>query len=84
MTLLPCTATCLPAAGSEEVRWMLRDERLQKMVAEVDAAPDRERVRGGWMAAGWVADSAIGHWQGHCHALHCRALPADVSHAGTG
>ncbi len=34
-----------PAAASEEVRWMLRDERLQKVVAEVDAAPDAERVR---------------------------------------
>ena len=26
---------------------MLRDERLQKVVADVDAAPDRERVGGG-------------------------------------
>lgn len=33
------------AGASEEVRWMLRDERLQKVIAEVDAAPDRERVR---------------------------------------
>jgi hypothetical protein len=24
---------------------MLRDERLQKVVAEIDGAPDRERVR---------------------------------------
>lgn len=27
---------------------MLRDERLQKVVAEVDGAPDRERVRRRW------------------------------------
>lgn len=31
-------------ADSEELRWMLRDERLQKVVAEVDGAPDRERA----------------------------------------
>lgn len=26
---------------------MLRDERLQKVVSDIDSAPDRERVRGG-------------------------------------
>ncbi|KAL4439753.1 hypothetical protein ABPG75_002754 [Micractinium tetrahymenae] len=31
-------------ADSEELRWMLRDERLQKVVAEIDGAPDRERA----------------------------------------
>ncbi|EFN51165.1 hypothetical protein CHLNCDRAFT_141293 [Chlorella variabilis] len=31
-------------AASEEVRWMLRDERLQKVVAEIDAAPNAERA----------------------------------------
>ena len=31
---------------------MLRDERLQKVIAEVDAAPDRERVRGCMWQAG--------------------------------
>ncbi|PSC69241.1 translation initiation factor IF-3 [Micractinium conductrix] len=31
-------------ADNEEVRWMLRDERLQKVVAQVDGAPDRERA----------------------------------------
>ena len=32
------------AAANEEVQWMLRDERLQKVVADIDAAPGRERV----------------------------------------
>jgi len=41
---LPRPATPRPAADCEEVRWMLRDERLQKVVAEIDGAPDRERV----------------------------------------
>ena len=45
---------------------MLRDERLQKVVAEVDAAPDRERVR-----AGWLAGSDTGHWQRRWDALCC-------------
>ncbi len=31
---------------------MLRDERLQKVVAEIDGAPDRERVRGSRRPAG--------------------------------
>ena len=35
---------------------MLRDERLQKVVAEIDAAPDRERV--GTAAATCAAASA--------------------------
>lgn len=33
------------AAASDKIRWMLRDERLQKVVADIDSAPDRERVR---------------------------------------
>lgn len=32
--------------ASEEVRWMLRDERLQGVIRGIDAAPDRERVSG--------------------------------------
>lgn len=31
-------------AESEELRWMLRDERLQGVVAGIDTAPDREQV----------------------------------------
>ncbi|PRW33328.1 HIT-type Zinc finger family isoform 1 [Chlorella sorokiniana] len=31
-------------AANEELRWMLRDERLQKVVCDIDSAPDRERA----------------------------------------
>ncbi|GAB4823640.1 hypothetical protein N2152v2_010686 [Parachlorella kessleri] len=31
-------------AQDEEVRWLLRDERLQKVVRDIDSAPDRERA----------------------------------------
>lgn len=51
---------------------MLRDERLQQVVAEVDAAPDRERVRAGTLG-GWVGVLNIGYW--HCHHWRCRTLP---------
>ena len=36
------TATCFAAAHNEEVRWYLRDERLQDVVKRVDGAPNRE------------------------------------------
>jgi hypothetical protein len=47
---------------------MLRDERLQQVVAEVDAAPDRERVRAGTLG-GWVGGFDIGYWHCHYHAI---------------
>lgn len=52
------TAVC-PAAQDEEVRWMLRDERLQKVIQGIDSAPDRERV-----SYGCGGECVIGEWWG--------------------
>lgn len=62
---------------------MLRDERLQKVVTDIDAAPDRERVsredEGGlvhklWRTAGAVPEDTLpGRWR-------CAVLPLLVCH----
>ncbi len=42
---------------------MLRDERLQKVVSDIDSAPDRERVsRGVRLAWRSAASSSAGSW----------------------